>query len=839
MRPPLTRILRAFLAALALASSAGAVGIRVATFNVENGLEAPGTVSHDAVHDVLARIDADVIGLQEVQGADISGSPSHLDSLAASLAAELGWQGHHLHIASTSGAFDTVTRVVFISRFPILSSTDIAPPPGSKDMARKMPAIVVDAPGTDHDPTLIAVHLKCCFEDDDHFRRAVEMHRLTSHLSATGFPSADNLIILGDFNLIGSDHAISQADFDAFSGLLPGSYALSPDVLFPVQYFVQPGDYLTALPVVRIDSRQTTGSDSTQGSNTLDHILATPGLIARTHATEIYNSVNDTSNAIGLPKHGLPLPFGTSGTASDHKAVFGDFTLDSDLPFHLLSSPGVPVTETFTGLDGSANPAEWIVSPLPWRGPDDGSSSLAGNYAYGAAGEDPSLGILHNGTAGTATTDFANLTGTTVTALQISYDAEQWRSVAGGTADTWTVELLVGGHATALPDLDFTADTTLPAGAIPGGSSSTLSAIVTGLSIAHTDPFQLRFTATPGDGGGTAPDDVFVNEIHYDNDGADTGEFVEVVVGPGYTGSLADLSLVLYNGSGGTAYATKSLDTFTPGFTTASGHRIYAKDISGIQNGSPDGIAIVSGASVLHFHSYEGSFTASDGPAGGMTSSEVGPSQSSSEPPGQNSIGLTGSGDCATAFTWVKFSGNHTKGTPNDGQTFTSPLAPQGIAIDNLAVTALVDTDLDGLPDLTDPDDDNDSLPDLVEATLGTNPLLADTDTDGVADGDEDADHDSLSNAAEVLVTLTDPLDPASRFTAAIGPDPGQSTGVLLTVPSLTGRTYLVQRSTDLLAWGSVSSHPGTDGALVIPFPGDPDSPHYFFRIQVSLTPAP
>ena len=46
-----------------------------------------------------------------------------------------------------------------------------------------------------------------------------------------------------------------------------------------------------------------------------------------------------------------------------------------------------------------------------------------------------------------------------------------------------------------------------------------------------------------------------------------------------------------------------------------------------------------------------------------------------------------------------------------------------------------VNTDSDTLGDACDPDDDNDGLSDTEEATLGTDPLLADTDGDGLDDG--------------------------------------------------------------------------------------------------------
>ena len=52
-------------------------------------------------------------------------------------------------------------------------------------------------------------------------------------------------------------------------------------------------------------------------------------------------------------------------------------------------------------------------------------------------------------------------------------------------------------------------------------------------------------------------------------------------------------------------------------------------------------------------------------------------------------------------------------------------------------VTIQRDTDEDGIPDITDPDDDNDGLTDEKEKELGTNPKKADTDDDGINDKDD------------------------------------------------------------------------------------------------------
>ena len=47
------------------------------------------------------------------------------------------------------------------------------------------------------------------------------------------------------------------------------------------------------------------------------------------------------------------------------------------------------------------------------------------------------------------------------------------------------------------------------------------------------------------------------------------------------------------------------------------------------------------------------------------------------------------------------------------------------------------DVDGDGIPNRDDTDDDGDGLPDTLEQTLGTDPLRADSDSDGVSDGYE------------------------------------------------------------------------------------------------------
>ena len=109
---------------------------------------------------------------------------------------------------------------------------------------------------------------------------------------------------------------------------------------------------------------------------------------------------------------------------------------------------------------------------------------------------------------------------------------------------------------------------------------------------------------------------VFINEVHYDNTGTDAGEFIEIA-GPAGT-NLTGWSIVLYNGTGGTVYDTRTLAGTIPNQQSGFGTVSVAYPVNGIQNGAPDGIALVDSSSVVQFLSYEGSFVAVGGAANGM-----------------------------------------------------------------------------------------------------------------------------------------------------------------------------------------------------------------------------
>ncbi len=89
---------------------------------------------------------------------------------------------------------------------------------------------------------------------------------------------------------------------------------------------------------------------------------------------------------------------------------------------------------------------------------------------------------------------------------------------------------------------------------------------------------------------------VFINEIHYDNTGTDAGEAIEIA-GPAGT-DLTGWSIVLYNGSGGATYDTDMLSGTIPNQQGGYGTVVLTYPSNGIQNGAPDGIALVNGTTV-------------------------------------------------------------------------------------------------------------------------------------------------------------------------------------------------------------------------------------------------
>jgi len=159
---------------------------------------------------------------------------------------------------------------------------------------------------------------------------------------------------------------------------------------------------------------------------------------------------------------------------------------------------------------------------------------------------------------------------------------------------------------------------------------------------------------------------IFINEIHYDDESGDSDEGVEIA-GPSGT-DLTGYKIILYNGSSSQLKVYGTTDLTGVISDQQSGYGTIWFPISGIQNGSPDGIAFVDASDTLiQFLSYEGKFTAVDGPASGIESVDIGVEETGTVE--GESLQLTGSGTIYTNFSWAP-SATATRGASNNGQTF-------------------------------------------------------------------------------------------------------------------------------------------------------------------------
>jgi len=189
------------------------------------------------------------------------------------------------------------------------------------------------------------------------------------------------------------------------------------------------------------------------------------------------------------------------------------------------------------------------------------------------------------------------------------------------------------------------------------GTSNTKGAINTNQTFNCNTSTSFPPTKAPTDVSSAAV--AWINEFHYDNEGTDSGEFVEIA----YQGDITGWRLYLVNGNTGTAYETVSLSVSS----LENEISLLVLDV-GIQNG-PDALALVDQNDVVvEFISYEGIVTATSDPLTGMTSVDIGISEDDTTPVGF-SLQRAGTGCDVSSFVW-RAPLAATKGSVNTGQTF-------------------------------------------------------------------------------------------------------------------------------------------------------------------------
>lgn len=295
---------------------------------------------------------------------------------------------------------------------------------------------------------------------------------------------------------------------------------------------------------------------------------------------------------------------------------------------------------------------------------------------------------------------------------------------------------------------------------------------------------------------------VRISEIHYDNAGTDVGEAIEVSAPAGT--DLTGWSLVLYNGNGGAKYTpTFTFSGVVADLCSGRGVAVATYASNGVQNGSPDGVALVDASGALvEFLSYEGSFAATNGVAVGVTSTDIGVSETGAEPVGQ-SLQRQSDGSWATPATSTFGSCNDNGAPPPPPVVASVSVTPNVVPllIGGTQQLTAVAVDANGTPITTATFTWTSS--DAGVATVSTTGLVS-----AVASGTANVIATEASGKADtvaITVAAAPPPLPATRFSEIHYDNAGTDLGEAIEVEGPAG--------TDLTGW-SIVLYNGNGGAL-------------------------
>ncbi len=336
------------LSLLGLLCCGEAAPLRVASFNVEWGLGAPGTSGYENAAMHFERIGADVLALQELQS-----DSGNLAILQQRLGLPHGYR-------PTSSAM----QVGLLSRYALRSAPALIYQSG---MTRPILLAQLDVPGISNDPWVAVVHLQCCGSTggEEQRIRATELHYLKQALLANGITAQDNVILMGDFNLVATGNH---------------TYPIGPEGISPFFAPASADGYFPDLDILKLDLRHADGvttwswrSNGVFASSQLDHIMASGPIRSGDPRSEIYDVVKDAAGLIGRPKFGDRAAPGTP-YGSDHLPIFSDVVLrDTSDGFTADSSaPSMALQIASTGLNspgGSLEPAATDVLAIDDQDP--------------------------------------------------------------------------------------------------------------------------------------------------------------------------------------------------------------------------------------------------------------------------------------------------------------------------------------------------------------------------------------------------------------------------------------------------------------------------------------
>jgi len=289
--------------------------LRIVTWNVE-ALGDDGSAQYEATRSILLRLDADVVGLNEI----LEGEEDALVRLAT----DLGYEVVQPRTNPFGAAHNALLSRLETQSGSFPSSAVLSDDPAANDVTRWPVSLAVTAPWGETVAVTVQ-HCKAGFDLDDRFRRSVDTHRLGQ--AARRVPAAHH-VAMGDINEDPADlerYPPSPERWSFPPAGLPAAYELGDDVrelLDGEGLDNHPFDLLEGFGLSDIDARQPDGRAATRDSGRrIDHVLLTSGL--RAVATEIYDSQDEGLDAL-VAKAGEPLDRPASRAASDHLPVVVD-----------------------------------------------------------------------------------------------------------------------------------------------------------------------------------------------------------------------------------------------------------------------------------------------------------------------------------------------------------------------------------------------------------------------------------------------------------------------------------------------------------------------------------
>ena len=308
---------------MAAADAQAQTEVRVVTWNLQS-VGTPGSVEYDAAHQILDRLGADVVAINEVNG---SADVTNFESLASAA-------GYAHTLVPDSNPFGGL-RNAFMSRLPfdgtaVHTSATLSGDGTANDLTRLIVEVRVDPGGGARQLTLVTEHWKSGTTNEDEFRRACESYRVAQTVSTLD-PTFDAYVFLGDINEeLDSVPRTPNPFLEAPTGL-PSSFSLGADLatlLAGPGLVNDPFHHLAATPTpdaAPIAAFQLDGSDATRRASgrRLDYVLVSASLFGGALGAEVYDSVDEGLPG-GRPKVGVAPPPSASDDASDHLPVLVD-----------------------------------------------------------------------------------------------------------------------------------------------------------------------------------------------------------------------------------------------------------------------------------------------------------------------------------------------------------------------------------------------------------------------------------------------------------------------------------------------------------------------------------